>query len=120
MTNKSEKINLLNEFGISKAGSEIAQVVLSCARIENLTKHIAPIKINEKDFNGMSQKGINILKSAFLGTGHKHDYSAKRAIQKLISFITNKLKYVKTRQRETYDKHITQIKERFTFIRNKS
>lgn len=119
MNETNKKLEILNQFGLNEnqVGSEMAQVLFSCLRIENLTLHLIPIQLHESDMENMTQKGRNIITSAYLGRGNKKDSSAVRAIKKIRSNIANKLKYIEKNQKSSYNEFLNKLKERFSFIR---
>ena len=67
MNETNKKLEILRQFGLNEnqVGSEMAQVLFSCLRIESLTLHLTPIQLNDSDLEDMTQKGRNIIKSAY-------------------------------------------------------
>ena len=123
MNETNKKLEILRQFGLNEnqVGSEMAQVLFSCLRIESLTLHLTPIQLNDSDLEDMTQKGRNIIKSAYLGTGNKKDSSAVRAIKKIMSNIKIKLNYIQRNKKNEYVEFFQKLRERFSFIRsNKS
>ena len=120
MNETNKKLEILRQFGLneSQVGSEMAQVLFSCLRIESLTLHLNPIQLDESDLDGMTQRGRNIITSAYLGTGNRKDSSAVRAIKKIMSNIKIKLNYIQRNKKNEYAEFFQKLKERFSFIRS--
>ena len=120
MNETNKKLEILSQFGLNEnqVGSEMAQVLFSCLRIESLTLHLKPIQLFESDLESMTQKGRNIITSAYLGTGNRKDSSAVRAIKKINSNIKIKLNYIQRNRKNEYNDFFQKLRERFSFIRS--